>query len=124
MFQSTPPYPRTLAEFAWIALAVFVTYFFKHLPALFRRQTPAESNKTQAEARQINVHSQIEEGTMMIELIKVSAQAALDADRLRKEKEFQQARADGLQEKLRIAESARDLAEQELDRHIRIGKQT
>lgn len=105
--QSTPQFPHTLAEFAWLSLAAFIGYFIKHLPSLFRRRTPAEEKKTEAEARQID-------GSMMVKLMEASAQAVLDVAQLRREKEFQFARAE--------AEKARaDLAEQQLDRRIRIG---
>lgn len=123
MQQSAPPIPHSLAEFAWIALAAGLGYLAKQLPSLFRkRQSVAEDAKTQAEARQIDAKSEIDNGHMWMDLLKLSATATLEAERMRKEKDFQFERAERLTNELKIAETARELAELELDRHIRIGK--
>lgn len=114
--ESTPPIPHTLAEFAWIALAAGLGYLAKQLPSLFRkRQSIAEAAKTQAEARQIDAKSDIDSGHMWMDLLKLSAVATLEAERMRKEKDFQFERAEALK-------AERDLLQIQLDDIIRVGK--
>lgn len=122
--ESTTPIPHSLAEFAWLALAAGLGYLAKQLPSLFRkRQSVAEAAKTEAETRQIDAKSEIDTGHMWMDLLKLSAQATLEAERLRNEKDFQFARAERLANELKIAETARELAERQLDRRlIRLGK--
>lgn len=110
------PTPHTWQEFIWLSLAAILGYSATWLPALFRRtQTKADVEKTQAETRQIDLNTTIHAGDMMIDLMKLSAQATLDVERLRREKEFWQAKAE-------TETLARELAERQLDDQIRIGK--
>lgn len=114
--ESTPPIPHTLAEFAWIALAAGLGFLAKQLPSLFRkRQSIAEAAKTQAEARQIDTKANIDSGHMWMDLLKLSAQATLEAERMRREKDFQFERAE-------VLKIEKELIEKQLDDIIRVGK--
>lgn len=105
MLQSSPV-PHTWAEFAWLSIAAILGYLATHLPSLFRsKQSKAEEAKTLAESRRIDVQANIESGQMWMDLLKLSAQATLDAERLRREKEFWQGKAERLEEK-KVARSS------------------
>src|SRR6476469_4015224 len=86
--------PHSWQEFIWLTVVGLLGYGSSYLPALFRKkQTDAETARTQAETRQIDLNTTLHAGDMMLDLIKASGVAALDAERLRKEKEYWQSRA-------------------------------
>lgn len=115
--QLNPPVPTTWQEFIWLTVAAILGYSATHLSALFRKRlTDAETKKTEAETRSIDIETMIQSGGFMVDLMKASAQATLDAERLRKEKEFWQAKAEALQ-------NEKHLLEIQLDEQIRIGRE-
>lgn len=91
---------------------------------LTRRKTAAEVRKTEAETRHIELTDQIAEGNLLKDLMIAGAQAVLDVDRLRRQEEFQHSRADRLEQEKGIIETERDLLRLELDKYIKIGKDT
>jgi len=114
--QNATPTPHSWQEFIYLGLVAVLGYGASFIPALFRKkQSEAETDKTRAETRSIDLQTTLHAGDMMLDLIKSAAQATLDVERLRKEKEFWQARAETL-----IAE--KKIIELELDEQIRIGK--
>jgi hypothetical protein len=112
------PFPHTWAEWIRLLIAAFLGFSTTLLPALFRRkQSAAETEKTKAETQHIQLTDEIAKGELLLKLMQAGAQAVDDVARLRKERDFWEGKAE--------AERSRaDLAEHELDRIIRIGRET
>lgn len=82
-------YPHTLAQWLYILLATFLGGggVGAWLTAWFRRRHgPAEVRKIHAEARQIEVRSDIDLGDSVLKLIKEVSTAKIEAERLRDER--------------------------------------
>ena len=110
------PIPHSWQEIIWLFLAAFLGYGGTYLPSLFRRrQSKAESEKTKAETRSIDLNTTLHAGDMLLKWMEKFAKASNDIDQLRKRAEFWQARAEALQ-------AEKDLLETQLDGKIRIGK--
>ncbi len=113
--QNSSTIPHSWQEFVWLTVAAILGYGATHLPSIFRKkQNQADVEKTRAETRGIDAETVIHSGEFMIELMKVSAQATLDVERLRN-------RADFLQSRLEQVEAERDLLQIQVDRHVSIG---
>lgn len=114
--QQTAQPPHSWTDLVYLAVAAILGYGATYLPSLLRKkQSDAETKKTEAETRSIDLNTTIHAGDVMLGLIKEIAISTSTIEQLRKEKEFQFGRAE--------AEKSRaDLAELELDRVIRIGK--
>lgn len=108
--------PRSWLDLLWYLLVAIFASSGTWVVTWFRRkQSEAETEKTRAETRSIEVDTSIQTSNFMNDLAKAAAQATLDVARLRVQMEFQRARADRL-------EAERDLLQFQLDEHIRIGK--
>lgn len=107
--------PHSWPDLIRLAVVGLLGYGANTLPALLRRkQSAAETRKTDAEARQID-------GKLMIDMMSLTAQATVDLERHRVRAEFQQTRADRLQEERDKLKNERDLLQVQLDKKIRIG---
>jgi len=109
MQQNSFPFPHSLAELVWLAIVAFLTWAgTQFIPRIKKKQTEAETAKTHAETRSIDLHDTLLAGDMLRQLMVSSAQAMLDVERLRKERDAQQARADRLEIELRMYELQMD----------------
>lgn len=100
--QNANPIPHTLAEWASFLLVAILGYGASFLPSLFKKkQTDAEIERTKAETRRIDLDSTLSTGDMVRELIISSAQAAIDVERLRRERDFWQGKAQRLEQEAR-----------------------
>lgn len=115
--QDTPRIPHTWQEFVYFAIVAVIAGGGTWLATWFRKdQSKADTEKTRAETRSIDLASTMHAGDMVIDLIKLAAQAQVDVEQLRREKEFQFNRAETLK-------AERDLLQYQLDsERIRIGK--
>jgi len=114
--QETPPIPHTWQGWAQMVVAALLGYGATYLPSLIRKkQSDAETEKTKAETRQIDLNTTIHAGDVMLGLIKEIATSTGTIETLRKERDFQFERAEALKVE-------KELLEKQLDEVIRIGK--
>lgn len=114
--QNASTIPHTWREFIWLSIAALLASGGTYLTTWFRRgQSKAETRKTEAEARSIDLSTTLHAGDMLLELMKQAAIAAASVENLRTQKEFWEQRA-------RALEAEKALLEKQLDGQIRIGE--
>lgn len=123
MFQhESPSYPHTLAQWFYIVVAWFLgngvaaailTLWQK------RKHGPAEVRKLDAEARSIEIRDDIAIGDFVLKLTKDVAVAAIEAERLRDERNHWELKAFDLQVELKEsrAENAQLMTQASLDNY-------
>jgi hypothetical protein len=114
--QQATPTPHSWADLIYLALAAILGYGATYLPSLLRkRQSDAETEKTKAETRQIDLNTTIHAGDVMLGLIREIATSTSTIETLRKERDFQFDRAE-------VLKIEKGLLEKQLDDIIRVGK--
>ena len=109
MDETTAPIPHSWREFIWLSLGLILASGGSYLAAWFKRKQPeAETEKTRAETRSIDLNTTMHAGDMLLKLMEQVAIATANVEQLQKEKEFQRTRA--------------ELLQRQLDEYIKIGK--
>lgn len=92
----TPAYPHTLAQWAWILVASAFGYAASLLEKwINKKRSPAEERKTDAEARQVEVATDLS-------LMQAASEALTRACRMQDERDHWQRKADSLQRQVEL----------------------
>lgn len=115
MDESTP-IPHTWREFAWLALVAIIANRANWLTSLFtRKQTKASAEKTEEEARELELANDLRSGDALVKLTVRMVKATERAERVQLERDHWRRKAEAM-------EAERDLLSEEIDRHISVKK--
>lgn len=113
--QQATPTPHTWQDFIWYSLVAVLAGSGTWLASRLRKkQSDAETKKTEAETRSIDLNTTIHAGDVMLGLIKEIAVSTATIETLRRERDFQFERAEKLKTECALLES-------QLDKKIQIG---